>query len=98
MINPQDKPEAQPALAASAGSARCEGWQRYGGAFTLGPVKWEQCKETATVMLKLKQDGKVQTLPGCVTCWNEAIEKGIQILEARPITPNDQDQPRPTAI
>lgn len=68
-----------------AGAVRCEGWRRYGGAFTLGPVTWQQCKENATVMLKCEQDGKVQTLPGCAACWSEALEKGIKVLQATPI-------------
>lgn len=64
---------------------RCEGWRRYGGVFTFGPVKWVQCKERGIVSLTVKQDGKTQTLPSCKTCWNEAIEKGIKITKATPI-------------
>lgn len=66
-------------------AVRCEGWRRNGGAFTLGPVTWKQCEENATVMLKFKRDGKVQTLPGCQTCLNECIETGLEIIEAKPI-------------
>jgi hypothetical protein len=33
---------------------RCEGWRRYGGAFTLGPVHWEQCEAQGIVRLKFK--------------------------------------------
>ena len=64
---------------------RCEGWRRHGGVFTLGPVVWEQCKNDATVMIKVEQDGKVETLPACPICWNEAIDTGIKILDVVPI-------------
>lgn len=64
---------------------RCAGYRRYGGAFTLGPVRWEQCKENATVMLKIEQDGKVDDLPGCQECWKEAQEKRLRILEVTPL-------------
>jgi hypothetical protein len=66
---------------------RCEGWRRHGGAFTLGPVKWVQCDNEASVMLKVKQE-KMEYLPSCIECWNEAKERGIQILSADPLTPN----------
>jgi hypothetical protein len=66
-------------------SPRCEGFRRYGGAFTLGPVRWEQCKNRSVVTLEIVQDGKTQSLPSCATCWSEAIEKKIQIKSATPI-------------
>jgi hypothetical protein len=68
---------------------RCEGWRRNGGVFTFGPVKWSQCKNDATVMIDLEQDGEQQTLPGCLECWQEAIDKGIKILSVRPIAAAD---------
>lgn len=77
--------EAKSPFATATSFIRCEGWRRYGGAFTLGPVHWEQCKEKAVVMIKVKQEGKVDLLPACMTCWHEAIRRGIKILEARPI-------------
>lgn len=65
---------------------RCDGWRRYGGAFTLGPVKWEQCKNDATVLLTIEQDGEVlKDSPACAECWKEGREKGIKQLEAKPI-------------
>lgn len=65
---------------------RCEGWRRRGGMMTLGLPTWEQCKEPGTVMLKFRQDGKVQTLPACAKCWEECRSKdSIEILEAKPI-------------
>jgi len=67
---------------------RCEGWRRHGGAFTLGPVKWEQCPSEATVMLTVKQQGETQTMPACNTCWQECIENKIEIVSAEPITTN----------
>lgn len=66
--------------------ARCEGYRRYGGAFTLGPVRWEQCKNDGLVMLEVKQE-QVEKMPACMECWNEAKEKGIKILSADPIKP-----------
>lgn len=65
---------------------RCEGFRRYGGAFTLGPVKWEQCKNDATVMLKLAQDNEpAKDFPACNECWQEALENKITILKSSPI-------------
>lgn len=64
---------------------RCEGYRRHGGVFTLGPVTWEQCDNDATVTLTVVQDGEESTLPGCVTCWNECIERGIEIKSVAPI-------------
>lgn len=65
---------------------RCEGWRRTCDAFSLGPAKWEQCSNEAIVNLEVKQDGKLENLPGCQTCWNEAKERGIEIISAKPIT------------
>ena len=65
---------------------RCEGYRRIGGAFTLGPPKWEQCKADATVKLTLVQDSQQQVMPACHTCWNEAIQGDkIRVLEVKPI-------------
>jgi len=67
-------------------TVRCEGFRRYGGAFTLGPVRWEQCKEKATVQLRIKQDGKKQSFPACDTCWREAERtKGMKVISASPV-------------
>ncbi len=74
---------------ASAGSPRCEGFRRYGGAFSLGPVTWEQCRETATVMLTIREKKHRGTFPACQTCWNEALSTaGIVVTDAKPITAN----------
>ncbi len=65
---------------------QCEGWRRRGGAFSLGPVTWEQCKNDATVNIEVKQEGEVSTLPGCQECWKECIaNKGIEVISATPI-------------
>ena len=53
---------------------RCEGWRRHGGAFTFGPVKWEQCENDATVMLTVIQDGKQTVQPACQECWQEGSD------------------------
>ena len=64
---------------------QCEGFRRHGGAFTMGPVKWEQCTEKATVLLTVKQAGDTKTFPACNTCWNEAIERRIVIEQSSPL-------------
>ena len=64
---------------------RCEGYRRHGGAFTLGPVRWEQCKNEATVNLDIKQDGDRGVMPACHECWLEAVEKSVIIYYATPI-------------
>jgi len=64
----------------------CEGYRRYGGAFSFGPVKWVQCTNEAVVILKIEQDNKVSDFPACTTCWKEGIENTkISILNAKPI-------------
>ena len=65
---------------------RCEGWRRYGGAFTLGRPQWEQCKSDAVVLLTVEQDGKVlKDSPACADCWKEGQKAGIKQIEAKPI-------------
>ncbi len=65
---------------------KCEGWRKEGGAFSLGPVTWEQCKNDATVMIKLQQEGEVSTLPGCQKCWKECIaNKEIKVVSVASI-------------
>lgn len=64
---------------------RCEGYRRRGGAFTLGPVVWEQCENDALVELIITQDGKEVTGPSCITCWNEAMGNDkIQVKSVKP--------------
>ena len=63
----------------------CGGQRRYGGAFSLGPVRWEACREKPIVLLTFKQDGKTDTLPACSKCWAECIENGITITKAVPL-------------
>lgn len=65
----------------------CEGYRRYGGAFTLGPVRWEPCTEPAVVKLRLTQDGKAKVCYACKVCWDECKSTpGITIFVAEPIT------------
>lgn len=65
---------------------RCEGHRRYGGAFTLGPVKWEQCRNTATVLLTVEQNGQIlKDSPACAECWEEGRRAGIKQIDAKPI-------------
>lgn len=72
---------------ARAKRLRCEGMRRHGSAFSLGPVRWEQCKEEATVrLLLLQKDGEVEKLPACPKCWQECIDTlGIEVQGAEPI-------------
>jgi hypothetical protein len=64
---------------------RCEGYRRRGGAFTLGPVVWEQCGNDAKVELIIVQDGKKSVVPSCTFCWNEAMSNDkIQVKSAKP--------------
>jgi len=65
--------------------AQCEGWRRYGGAFSFGPVKWVQCENEATVLLTVVQKGTEAEMPACSTCWQEAIDNKIEIKEAKPL-------------
>ena len=74
---------------------RCEGYRRTGGAFTLGPVKWEQCKNDAVVMMEFKHDGEVQTLPACRECLGEAhsAEESNQVECVFYATPISEGKP-----
>lgn len=64
---------------------RCEGWRRTGGAFTLGPVRWQQCENTAIVRLTVTQAGETEQISACLECWREATGREIEILEAVPL-------------
>lgn len=64
---------------------QCEGWRRRGGMMTLGPVKWSQCENDAIVIVEVVQDGKTTTTPACMICWQEGIERNVQINKVTPI-------------
>ena len=64
---------------------RCEGWRRYGGAFSFGPPKWVQCENEATVMMEVEQQEKVGKLPACMTCWKEAVDSKMKVISVEPI-------------
>ena len=64
---------------------RCEGWRRYGGAFTFGPPQWVQCHEDATVLITHKTKDGEETTPGCNRCWEECIENNVEIIKVVPI-------------
>jgi len=58
---------------------KCEGWTRYGGAFTLGFPEWRQCENDAVVMIsgtQSKCDGTSKkekfNMPACMDCWIKA--------------------------
>ncbi len=63
---------------------RCEGYRRYGGAFSLGPSQWRQCEDDAIVILTVVQE-KEERLPACLVCWNESRLSGIKIKSVAPI-------------
>ncbi|MCP4394879.1 MAG: hypothetical protein GY804_11535 [Alphaproteobacteria bacterium] len=70
---------------------RCEGWRIYGGAFTIGPPQWKQCKNDAIVMLKVTQE-ETQSLPACAKCWKSSIKNEIEIVSVTPLDDsNDRD-------
>ncbi len=75
---------------------RCEGWRRYGGAFTLGPTTWEQCPNEAVVILEVAQRGVTAKLPSCLVCWKEAISLEIEIrsveLIVEDVSPQEKSQ------
>lgn len=64
---------------------RCDGWRWNGGIFTLGPVKWEQCTADAIVRLSVTQEGKLLSVPACLECWGEAIDRGLKIGKVEPL-------------
>ena len=71
---------------------RCDGFRRYGGAFSLGPVVWQQCNNKATVMITCRQDGEKASFPACEKCWEEARENtGVEITDVRPLTGEPHD-------
>jgi len=61
---------------------KCQGYRRRGGAFTLGPVEWEQCDDVPEVMLTI--EGK-EPMPACKTCWKECIENNLKITKVEPL-------------
>jgi hypothetical protein len=63
----------------------CEGYRRYGGAFTLGPVRWEQCDSPAEVSITVQQGSVTKTFPCCTVCWQEAINNTMTILNCVPL-------------
>jgi hypothetical protein len=64
---------------------RCQGYRKYGSFMTFGPRSWEQCENEAIAMLEVKQEGAVESLPGCAICWQDAIDTHIEILNVHPI-------------
>jgi hypothetical protein len=64
---------------------RCQGWRRYGGMFTFGPVRWVQCKNKGVALLTTynSDNGEIQKpKPACVDCWIECIESEVLIIKA----------------
>jgi len=73
-------------------TVRCEGFRRAGGAFSFGPVKWEQCENVAVAMIEILQnDDQPAIFPACGACWHEALNnENITVLDALPVT-KDKD-------
>jgi hypothetical protein len=69
---------------------QCSGYRRRGGAFTFGPVTWEQCPNTGMVMLTVKQEDGETTEPACAKCWQECIDTGVTIVDVKPILPGKE--------
>ena len=66
----------------------CAGQRRYGGIMTLGPVRWEACEDTPTVLLTI--EGQNESQPACPTCWQECLDTDdINVLNSVPILEND---------
>ncbi len=63
---------------------RCEGWSR-NGAFTLGPLNWEQCKNEATNLITVKQKEGISTQPACDSCLEETKNWPIEVLSIEKI-------------
>lgn len=61
-------------------SSQCEGYRRYGGAFSLGPAKWLRCEGKPIVMLTI--EGKDESLASCLKCWNECKANDLPITNA----------------
>lgn len=84
-ISSPEKPDVHPSLEINL---RCEGYRRRGGAFTLGPVPWEQCTNDAIVTITAyqKEEPTEYTGPFCMTCWKEALgNPDIKVLKVVPL-------------
>lgn len=65
---------------------QCEGWRRYGGAFTMGPPKWDRCGENAIVILRVESNSEEKDVLACLKCWKEAEKSGgMSILSVKPL-------------
>ena len=64
---------------------RCMGQRRYGGAFTLGPVRWERCKNPAVFIVDTEDDKGPFRTTICLECWKEAEAEKLPIRNPRMI-------------
>tara|TARA_Y100000310_G_scaffold56232_1_gene51603 strand:+ start:31532 stop:31816 length:285 start_codon:yes stop_codon:yes gene_type:complete len=69
----------------SMSDLKCNGYRRYGGAFTLGNPEWEKCRETPTVMIKVKNVKKA--MPACPHCWQELLDSDDDAQEIESVEP-----------
>lgn len=73
---------------------QCDGWRRYGGAFTIGPAKWQRCKGRPVVVMRVIQDEKPKTVNACLECWGEALDnEDIKIESSEPIKKPEEKTP-----
>ena len=69
---------------------RCEGWRRYGGAFSIGLPEWRQCDNDGIALIKTTNNDK--PLPCCNICWNEIKKNEIIIESVEPIPEATDDK------
>lgn len=70
---------------------QCAGERRYGGIMTLGPVKWEKCKNKPVVIVTIEHaKNDKENIPICMDCWKEGIENKLKILKVEPIISSEK--------
>lgn len=57
-------------------TVKCAGERRYGGAFTLGPVRYEACDGEPVAFLRV--EGLPEPQPACLRCWRELGSEGVK--------------------
>lgn len=73
-------------------TTRCEGWTRRGGAFSFGPVQWEQCENDAVITMTVIQEGETSEMPACIECWSTALKTDMEILAVVPFVKGTTDE------
>ena len=66
---------------------KCDGMEREGGAFSLGPVTWRECANPATLVMIVIQDGsQTERHYACQACREKGEANGIKIVSVEPLT------------